>query len=217
MDNKFTEFLEANNLRQIDLVNYLHCSRTQVCKLAGNKAEISDSMLRQILSNPHGWDVSMLPEPKKQQVAASSRYAPLDVILQPRETKDDSIPVIPIEAHAGALSDYSDPSMDYQCERIVSPIAGATCAIRIAGDSMAPEYPNGSIVVLKKVNEKAFVEWGKVYVLDTCNGSVIKQVRKTDRDNMIECVSLNPDYQPFTIDTEYINGWYRVLLVMTLK
>ena len=53
-------------------------------------------------------------------------------------------------------------------------------------DSMSPEYPSGSVI---KKNEKAFIEWGKTYVLDTENGAVIKNIRRTDNPEVIECVS----------------------------
>ena len=69
----------------------------------------------------------------------------------------------------------------------------------------------------KPITRKDIIEWGKVFVLDTDNGAVIKSVRKTENDNEVECVSLNPAYQPFRIDTQYINGWYRVLMVLSLK
>lgn len=34
---------------------------------------------------------------------------------------------------------------------------------------MAPEYPSGSRILIKRIDEKAFIEWGRVYVLDTMN------------------------------------------------
>ena len=84
---------------------------------------------------------------------------------------------------------------------------------------MAPDYPNGAQVLIKKVDEKAFIEWGRVYVLDTCNGSVIKEVRKGDDDDSVQCYSLNPDpkYQPFAVRFADIYGMYRVLMCMSLK
>lgn len=127
------------------------------------------------------------------------------------------IPVIPTEALAGSLMEFAGSFNEHECEKMVSPIKGADMAITIYGDSMAPEYTSGSIAIIKKVNEQAFIEWGKVYVLDTENGAVIKQVRKTDNPAVIECVSLNPAYQPFTINLRHINGWYRVLMVMSAK
>lgn len=135
----------------------------------------------------------------------------------PIETERDMIPVLPTDARAGTLADFADAIEAYDCERMVSPIRGADYAMQITGDSMSPEYPSGSMIIIKKINEKAFIEWGKTYVLDTENGAVIKTIRKTDDPQVIECVSLNPAYQPFTMETKYINGWYRVLMVLSLK
>ena len=133
------------------------------------------------------------------------------------EITQDMVLVIPTGARAGTLADFSISTEAYDCERMVTPIKGADFAIQVTGDSMSPEYPSGSVILIKKINEKAFIEWGKTYVLDTENGAVIKNVRRTDNPEAIECVSLNPAYQPFTMETKYINGWYRVLMVLALK
>lgn len=133
------------------------------------------------------------------------------------EIEQEMVLVIPTGARAGTLADFTSSVSAYDCERMVTPIKGADYAIQVTGDSMSPEYPSGSVILIKKINEKAFIEWGKTYVLDTENGAVIKTIRKTDDPAVIECVSLNPAYQPFTMDTRYINGWYRVLMVLSLK
>ena len=133
------------------------------------------------------------------------------------EITQEMVLVIPTGARAGTLADFSASIQAYDCERMVTPIKGADYAIQVTGDSMSPEYPSGSMILIKRINEKAFIEWGKTYVLDTENGAVIKTIRKTDNPDVIECVSLNPAYQPFTMETKYINGWYRVLMVLSLK
>lgn len=128
-----------------------------------------------------------------------------------------SVKLIPTGAMGGTISDFNDGMHDYDCEKVLSPVKGAELAIQVTGDSMSPEYPNGSKVLIKKINHEAFVEWGKVYVLDTENGALIKQVRKTDKPDVVECVSLNPAYQSFEVHTSYIRGWYRVLMMLALK
>lgn len=140
-----------------------------------------------------------------------------DMPLTPAEIEQEMVLVIPTGARAGTLAEFADSIAQYDCERMVTPVKGADYAIQVTGDSMSPEYPSGSVVLIKRINEKAFVEWGKTYVLDTENGAVIKNVRRTDNPEVIECVSLNPAYQPFTMETKYINGWYRVLMVLSLK
>ena len=134
-----------------------------------------------------------------------------------KEIEQEMVLVIPTGARAGTLADFASSILAYDCERMVTPVKGADFAIQVTGDSMSPEYPSGSVILIKKINEKAFIEWGKTYVLDTENGAVIKNVRRTDNPEVIECVSLNPAYQPFTMETKYINGWYRVLMVLSLK
>lgn len=129
----------------------------------------------------------------------------------------DTLPVLPIGARAGTIADWCDAVHEYDCERIVSPIRGASLAAQVTGDSMSPEYPSGSQIIVKKIDEAAFVQWGEVYLLDTDNGPILKQVRQTERDDVVECVSLNPAYQPFRVACKYIRGWYRVLMCLALK
>lgn len=133
------------------------------------------------------------------------------------EIEQEMVLVIPTGARAGTLADFATSISAYDCERMVTPIKGADYAMQVTGDSMSPEYPSGSMILIKRINEKAFIEWGKTYVLDTENGAVIKTIRRTDNPDVIECVSLNPAYQPFMMETRYINGWYRVLMVLALK
>lgn len=118
---------------------------------------------------------------------------------------------------AGTLSDFAQSVNEYECERMVSPIKGAQYAIKVCGDSMEPEIPNGSQILLKKIMEDQFIEWGKIYCLDTDNGAVIKRIFPTEYPDVVECRSVNPEYPPFTINAEYIHGWYRVLMVLSLK
>lgn len=127
------------------------------------------------------------------------------------------VPLIPLLAVGGYLNDFSEGVRLEDCEKIISPIKGVDFAIRIYGDSMEPEYPSGCHVLIKRINEKAYIEWGKAYVLDTCNGTVIKRLMPTDDPDIFSCVSINPEYPPFQIHTEHIFGVYRVLMCMCLK
>lgn len=129
------------------------------------------------------------------------------------------IPILPISAQAGSLNEFVTSVMLNDCEKVVTPVKGADFAIPVNGDSMAPEFPNGSQVHIKRINERAFIEWGKVYVLDTVNGTVIKRIVPSDRDGYVRCVSINPDpiYAPFEVSFNDIFGIYRVLLCLSIK
>lgn len=130
------------------------------------------------------------------------------------------VPLLPISAQGGSLNDFVVSVKNRDCEKVISPIKGADFAMTVAGDSMAPEYPNGSQILIKRINENIFIEWGKVYVLDTANGSVIKIVTKSEMDGCLHCTSINSDqkrYAPFDVPMDEIYGMFRVMLCMATK
>lgn len=116
--------------------------------------------------------------------------------------KEDGTPLLPVEAWGGSLNGSSIAILAEQCKKYNVPISNIDYLIPIAGDSMMPDYCPGDVVAIKKVNEKAFIEWGKVYVLDTCNGVVIKEVQPSENEGCITCVSRNTPtkYKPFEIN-----------------
>lgn len=129
------------------------------------------------------------------------------------------IPLMPVVATGGVLTEFSEGVIPDNCEHIRSPFDHADIAVPIRGDSMSPEYPNGSIVFVKRINPNAFVEWGKVYVLCTCNGNIVKEVHPADDSQHIVCRSLNP-FHPvadFTVDTADIYSWWIVLGCVAAK
>lgn len=133
------------------------------------------------------------------------------------ETTPYTVPLVPISAQGGSFNDFVVSVKDSDCEKVISPVRQVDFALTVTGDSMAPEYPGGSQVLVRKVNEKAFIEWGRVYVLDTCNGTVIKKLNPGRDDDEVLCVSVNPDYQPFYVKLADVYGLYRVMMCMTLK
>jgi hypothetical protein len=140
-------------------------------------------------------------------------------MLNEPPTSSNEIPLMPIVATGGTLTDFADGVNPDNCELIRSPFNNADIAVPIRGDSMSPEYPNGSIVFVKKINPDAFIEWGKVYVLCTCNGNVVKEIHPSNRSNHIICRSLNP-FKPvadFEICTTDIYSWWIVLGCVSTK
>lgn len=130
--------------------------------------------------------------------------------------KEMYIPMLPIDAVGGPLSGFDDSVTLDKCELVVSPIANVDFAMEVHGDSMTPDYPSGARLFVKRIDMSAFIEWGRVYVLDTCNGSVVKEVYPCG-DDAIECRSKNSKFPPFTVKLKDIRGMYRVLMTMILK
>ena len=163
----------------------------------GNERHLTDSLLK--------------------KVRAFAMQNGLDGPEETAAVPSDSILVIPYGARGGTIGDFVDGVRGYECEKVVSPVKGADYAMEVTGDSMSPDFPSGSRILIKKIDETAFIAWNEVYVLDTPNGAVIKRVRRTEDPAVVECVSINPAYQPYMIERDFIRGWYRVLMVMSLK
>lgn len=131
-----------------------------------------------------------------------------------------TIPLVPLSAMAGKLTGFSlEGITKADCEKIISPIKGADFAVPVSGDSMAPVFPNGSRVLVQETNPNAFIEWGKVYVLNTCNGIVVKQLRKSNKEGYVSCYSFNDNsiYAPFDIALADIHGFYKVLMCLSMQ
>ena len=128
--------------------------------------------------------------------------------------------LLPLSAMGGSMSGFAvDGVMLQDCELIVSPVKNVDFAITVYGESMSPEYPSGSRVLIKKINPDIFIDWGRTYVLDTANGVVVKEVHVSDKEGHISCHSINPDpkFKPFDVPLNEVYGMYRVLMCLSAK
>lgn len=202
---------------QAALTNALQVSKGYLSQIMTGKREPSDSIVSKLVNLYPMLNTGWLLTGEGEMLKGATRS---DEDLQgTRPSTAHCVPVLPLAAQAGKLSDYSEGITRNDCEYAVSPIAGADMIIPVLGESMAPEYGNGSRVIVKKINDQAFIEWGKVYVLDTVNGIVMKEIHKGDTETELVCHSLNPDpkYAEFSVKRSDIIGMYRVLMCMTLK
>jgi transcriptional regulator with XRE-family HTH domain len=107
------------------------------------------------------------------------------------------LPLIPIDAMAGlAPGDVS--VLTLETEKYVVPEFNKTAdfLIRISGTSMSPKYFNGDIVACKKIPNESFLQWGKVYVLDTIQGALCKRILPSEKKNHVICRSDNRESYP---------------------
>lgn len=130
-------------------------------------------------------------------------------IFADKEGCDDEnfIPLIPVNAIGGYLSGVSDPIKENDCEMYRMPLfRGADFLIKVEGDSMMPKYMPGDIVACAKVEGRLWFQWGKVYVIDTKQGALIKRIEPTEEDGCICLCSENEKYKPFKLYADDING-----------
>jgi len=133
-----------------------------------------------------------------------------------------NIPMIPFDAIAGYLSvDNEGLALDkyeqYQIPEFKK--IGVEYLIRVSGSSMYPKYSNGDILALKTVKDILFFQWGKVYVIDSSQGVLVKRLFE-DRENKeyIICSSDNKEhYPPFSIPKSDIRSLNIVVGVIRME
>ena len=136
-------------------------------------------------------------------------------------TKGFTTYLLPMSAMGGTLTGFAAPgAMLQNCEAIISPIEDVDFAITVYGDSMAPECPSGSRILIKKINPNIFIDWGKTYVLDTAIGVIVKELHECKgKVGYVKCLSVNPDpkFSDFDVPLSEVYGVYRVLMCMSAK
>lgn len=120
-------------------------------------------------------------------------------------------PRIPYDASAGSLTDAVNGVTELQCERmpVVEAFPRYDFTLRVTGRSMEPVYLSGDEVACLRVSEARFLQWGRVYVLDTTQGVVIKRIY--DNGDSIRCASYNPEYPDFNIPKEDVRSFNLVV------
>lgn len=122
---------------------------------------------------------------------------------------EKKLPHFPIAAEAGTLTGFSESVKQKDCAMlpIITAMPSYDFTMSVNGDSMEPKYESGDIIAIKKVYD--YIEWGKVYVLDTADGAVIK--RLYDAGDKYKCVSYNPEYPEFFVEKSSVFGVFKVV------
>ena len=219
VSREIKDYLVVKGITMTEVATRLGCSQQAVSnQLSGRK--IGENVARK-WADAFGFDLvylmtgegSLLPErdifgimPNKEAQLVSN--------LEP-----NTVPLLPIFAQAGSLTGWSEGVEEAKCERVISPVKDIDMAVHIYGESMYPDIPNGSVVYVRRINPRAFVEWGRPYILDTVNGPLLKYLTPGSDEEHIRCVSANHDpmYAPFEVSKEDILGIYRVVMCMSMK
>ena len=133
-----------------------------------------------------------------------------------------TVPLIPIEAVAG-FTGYDNGGIRYEdCEKYTVPEfkkSGVEFLIRVSGSSMYPKYSNGDILACRKVTDVLFFQWGKVYVIDSSQGQLVKRIYEDEKnpDNIILISDNKEKYPPHPMPKSDIRSLSIVLGVIRME
>lgn len=200
----FEEFLYRNRIKKTEIANYLGVGNSFITKLSNGARNIPPDKLQKILDNPD-WDTSMLAGIKMAGSCGSESER-----AEEKEKEYPTIPLLPFTAVAGFMSENNGIDA-FRGEKVVFgdfTSRGADCAIRVDGDSMYPRYRNGDILAIRIIKNPSFFQWGRVYVLSTIQGCVVKKLYPDANDpERIVCHSENSELYPdYSIPKDEVLG-----------
>lgn len=122
-------------------------------------------------------------------------------------------PRIPLDAEAGYLSGITEGVALPDCEMlpVIQAFPQYDFTIFARGDSMSPSILSGDELACRFINEKSFIQWGRIYVIDTAQGVVVK--RLFEKGDKIIGRSINQEYPDCIIDKTDV---FRLALVVGL-
>ena len=210
---KCVEYLiESRKLRnQAELVRSMGLSKGYVSQLMSGKREPSETIVSNLCAR--------FPELNPQWIQTGDGEMLQDVGPRPGDefVEPNTVPLLPIFAQAGHLTEWSEGVDESKCERVISPVKGIDMAIHIYGESMSPDIPNGSVCYVRRVTGKV-IDYGRAYILDTVDGPVVKYLRPGSDDDHILCQSANsdPKFASYEVEKSDILGMYRVVMCMKM-
>ena len=204
---RFLATIDAMGIKDSDVVNSLDdLSKGTMSKIRTNRCGVSMNTLQSFcLAFPNTNPDYILTGRGEMFLGEGETY------------KGESKPRIPYDAAAGTLTDTVDGVTEHECERlpVVSAFPKYDFTIRVTGRSMEPHLLAGDEVACLRVNEARFLQWGRVYVLDTTQGVVIKRIY--ENGDSIRCTSFNPEFADFNIPKEDIRSYNLVVGSLRLQ
>lgn len=225
MTLRLRELINVSGLNQTQFAQKINMRQNNLSEILSGKRNIGPNVINKLVIS-FGIDSDWFITGKGSMYKKRTWFDDIsDELLGPQKVTRNSIkekqeatkiqtrPRIPYTAAAGSLTSAVEGITADQCEQIprINIFPEYDFTIIIKGDSMEPKYEGGDEVACKRIDSTSFIQWGKVHVLDTAQGILIK--RTYEDGEKIRCVSYNPEYPDFSIDKNEI---YSMSLVVGL-
>ena len=208
------KFRTDNNISQLEICTVLGIKQPYLSAIENGKRPLNDEKFT-LLYKQYGDKIMKYKTTERPILlideAETSLHPNIQKYLCDKLKHIETRPRIPYDAAAGTLTEAVEGITEYQCEQlpVISAFPKYDFTIRITGKSMEPEYFAGDEVACLRVNEKQFLQWGRVHVLDTTQGIVIKRIY--DAGESILCRSYNSEFPDFSIPKENIRSYNLVV------
>ena len=213
---RLSQFIDYQGETFNKLATDIGVSNSYFSKMVKSNGSLGEDIIRKILLNYEHLSPEWLLIGKGEMIKSDKNTLV--------ETQDiiKGIPLITYDAIAGFSSMDNEGAFEKDFARYVVPEfinKGVEFLIRVSGSSMYPKYSSGDILACKFIKDRLFFQWGKIYVIDSSQGILVKRVRKHEK--YPEYIILESDnkerYQPFEFPTSDIRSLSIVIGVIRLE
>ena len=168
-------FRKYNKISQQELADYLGVGQSFISQIERGASSIPQTMIEKIRSNPDWEIIEDVEDPVGRKI-------PLYYDAPTIGGMNDMVAIVGDASRSVKMVNPGDWFPD------------ATSAIQHFGDSMV-EYPSGSLLVLRRVNDPRLLINGEIYVIETDEFRITKQIQD-DGGDYIVAYSSNTDTYP---------------------
>lgn len=145
-----------------------------------------------------------------------------DKMREQNMTTGDLRPFFDICAALGKPDGFAIAIKQDECDKISIPfVSDYDFSIKGRGDSMinrkSPERSiyDGDIIACRLWRNRSYIMWGQLYALATSSGIVVKQIKMSEKEDCVKCVSFNEEdgYLPYDMPLDEIHDWAIVVYV----
>ena len=213
MNKRLKKFLDSEDISVRQFESMIGSSDGKIAKFMATNSSLKSDTLNKIMEVFPQLSIEWLLTGEGEMLR-SSKAAPSqsDAKARPvlKEVTKGGLPLIPIDAVAGFNGWDESGVSELDCTHYDVPdfeMAHADFLIRVSGSSMYPKYSSGDILACRKIDEITFIQWGKIYVIDSRQGAMVKRLFPIEGDSaMLLCKSDNPNYPPFELPKEEIRS-----------
>lgn len=202
---------------QQQFANLMGIDGPNLSRILNGRTPFSDAMINRIVVNLgvskewllNGTDV---PFPK-----ATERSIEIYEDNEPRQlnSKGVGIPVYDIDATAGFAQISSMFTNDNIIGYLQLPQANpADVLVRVSGESMVPQVPNGAYIAIRPVNPDAPIFWGQMYLVMMDDYRMVKVLRRHNNPEKVILHSYNPEFDDMEVNRDDIRQIYIVDAVL---
>lgn len=213
MNKRLKKFLDSEDISVRQFESMIGSSDGKIAKFMATNSSLKSDTLNKIMEVFPQLSIEWLLTGEGEMLR-SSKADPSQSNAKERpvlkEVTKGGLPLIPIDAVAGFNGWDECGVSEMDCTHYDVPdfkTAHADFLIRVSGSSMYPKYSSGDILACRKIDEITFLQWGKVYVIDSRQGAMVKRLFPMEGNaDMILCKSDNPNYPPFELPKEEIRS-----------